>query len=551
MNIMNIIKRIKSLFKGKKINQEIQEETNIVGFDISHIFLPKIKDLSIEDQELVKRYQNEINIEKFKSLLDYVKRISDESQLVTNLLIEYIYEYDQHTLKVKTSPDDKTMNEERINLLFLNQKINLLKGELKKLKKESILKTISLQEVLKFESKRICDFLGIFGFASKIKRENLKRSLSDAINNMKITIITINQQIMAINNALENAYQTINSIDNFNIVENEKTKLIKQEIYLKKITITVNTFENLYLLGINFLIPYELEKYMYDFSLENEIELMKKEYADLQVKEGKIENGDTAVIDFEGFDGDKAFDGGKGENYPLEIGSHSFIPGFEEALIGLKAGDKKDVEVSFPEDYHAEELKGKPVVFKVTVNEVKTKVYPELNEDFFLDLGFDDVKTEEDLKKTVKQNLTEAKEYEVENKYIDDLFDALLKQTTVEIPHELVHEEIDQMIMQYEERLKMQGLTLEQFYKYTNSSKEALEAQMHEEAEKRIKLRFAIDEIIKLEKIEASEEEANKDAEEKAKKHNISTEEYVKAFGGIEMIKYDVMVSKVLEILKK
>ena len=288
-----------------------------------------------------------------------------------------------------------------------------------------------------------------------------------------------------------------------------------------------------------------------DKDVENEIELMKKEYADLQVKEGKIENGDTAVIDFEGFDGDKAFDGGKGENYPLEIGSHSFIPGFEEALIGLKAGDKKDVEVSFPEDYHAEELKGKPVVFKVTVNEVKTKVYPELNEDFFLDLGFDDVKTEEDLKKTVKQNLTEAKEYEVENKYIDDLFDALLKQTTVEIPHELVHEEIDQMIMQYEERLKMQGLTLEQFYKYTNSSKEALEAQMHEEAEKRIKLRFAIDEIIKLEKIEASEEEANKDAEEKAKKHNISTEEYVKAFGGIEMIKYDVMVSKVLEILKK
>lgn len=283
----------------------------------------------------------------------------------------------------------------------------------------------------------------------------------------------------------------------------------------------------------------------------NEIELMKKEYADLQVKDGKIEQGDTAVIDFEGFDGDKAFDGGKGENYSLEIGSHSFIPGFEEALIGLKAGDKKDINVSFPEDYHAEELKGKPVVFKVTVNEVKTKVYPELNEDFFLDLGFENVKTEEDLKKTVKENLTEAKEYEVENKYIDDLFDALLKETTVEIPHELIHEEIGQMISQYEERLKMQGLTLDQFYKYTNSSKEALEAQMHDEAEKRVKLRFAIDEIIKLEKIEATNEEATKDAEEKAKKHGMTSEEYIKAFGGIEMIKYDVMVSKVLEILKK
>ena len=113
--------------------------------------------------------------------------------------------------------------------------------------------------------------------------------------------------------------------------------------------------------------------------VDAEIEKMRKEYADLQVKEGKAEEGDTVIIDFEGFDKDKAFEGGKAENYALELGSHSFIPGFEEALIGVKAGDKKDVNVSFPEDYHAEELKGKPVVFKVTVHEVKTKVYPELN----------------------------------------------------------------------------------------------------------------------------------------------------------------------------
>ena len=123
-----------------------------------------------------------------------------------------------------------------------------------------------------------------------------------------------------------------------------------------------------------------------DKDVEAEIEKMRKEYADLQVKEGKIENGDTAIIDFEGFLDGKAFDGGKSENYPLEIGSNSFIPGFEDALIGLKAGDEKDVNLTFPSDYHAEDLKGKEVVFKVKVNEVKTKVYPELNEDFFLDL---------------------------------------------------------------------------------------------------------------------------------------------------------------------
>lgn len=288
-----------------------------------------------------------------------------------------------------------------------------------------------------------------------------------------------------------------------------------------------------------------------DKDVEEEIERLKKEYADLAVKDGKIEKGDTAVIDFEGFDGDKAFEGGKGENYSLEIGSNSFIPGFEDALIGLKAGDKKNVKVTFPKDYHAEELKGKPVTFKVLVHEVKTKVYPELNEEFFKDLGLDDVKTLDDLKKTIKDAMTSSKEFEAENKYVDDLFEALLKETSVEVPHELVHEEIDRMVKQYEEKLKMQGVTLDQFFKFTNSNIEALEAQMHEEAEKRVKLRFAIDEIIKLEKISVTDEEAEKDAIEKAKKHNMDKDEYVKAFGGLDMLKYDLMVSKVIEIIKK
>lgn len=285
--------------------------------------------------------------------------------------------------------------------------------------------------------------------------------------------------------------------------------------------------------------------------VDNEIEKMRKEYADLTVKDGKAEKGDTVIIDFEGFDGDKAFEGGKAENYALELGSNSFIPGFEDALVGVKKGDKKDVNVTFPLDYHAEELKGKPVVFKVLVHEVKTKVYPELDEDFFLDLGLEDVKTKEDLEKKVKETMTEQREYEAENKYVDELFEALLKETSVEVPHELIHEELDRMVEQYAERLKMQGITLEQFYKFTNSSEEALKAQMHEEAEKRVKLRFAIDEIIEIEKIDATDEEANHDAEEKAKKHGMDKDEYIKAFGGLEMLKYDIKVQKVLDILKK
>ncbi len=285
--------------------------------------------------------------------------------------------------------------------------------------------------------------------------------------------------------------------------------------------------------------------------VEEEIEKIKKEYADLAVKDGAIENGDTAIIDYEGFDGDKAFEGGKAENYALEIGSNTFIPGFEEALIGLKAGDKKDVNISFPKDYHAEELKGKPVTFKVLVHEVKNKVYPVLDEDFFLDLGLEDVKNVDDFKKTIEDTLKEQREYEAENKYVDELFEALLKQTTVDVPHELVHEELHRMIHEYEERLQMQGITLDQFYKFTNSNREQLEANMHGEAEKRVTLRFAIEEIIAKEKIEASDEEANKKAEENAKKHGMKKDEYIKAFGGLDMIKYDIKVEKVLDLLKK
>ena len=285
--------------------------------------------------------------------------------------------------------------------------------------------------------------------------------------------------------------------------------------------------------------------------VDQEIEKMRKEYADLKVKDGKIVKGDTAIIDFEGFDGDKPFEGGKGENYALEIGSNSFIPGFEDALIGLKKGDKKDINLTFPKDYHADDLKGKDVVFKVTINDVKEKVYPELNEEFFLDLGLEGVKTKEDLEKTVKESMKEQMEYQAENKYVDELFNALLKEVKVDVPHELIHEEIEHMMKDYEQRLMMQGVTLEQFYKFTNTTEEALKSQMHEEAEKRIKLRFAIDEIIEKENITVTDKKVEKEAEEKAKKHNMTKEEFINAFGGTEMIKYDLMVQKVLEIIKK
>lgn len=285
--------------------------------------------------------------------------------------------------------------------------------------------------------------------------------------------------------------------------------------------------------------------------IEDEIGKLVSNYADIVIKEGNAEEGDTVVIDFEGFKDGIAFDGGKGENYPLELGSNTFIPGFEEQLIGLKSGDEKDVNVTFPEDYHSEELKGAKVVFKVKVHEVKTKQLPKMDEEFFKDLGYDNVENEEQLRDLIKVDLEAKKEYEVENKYVDDLLEEASKNTEVEIPTELVDEEVHRMIHQYEDNLKMQGITLEMFYQFTNSNEEALKEQMKGEAEKRVKYRFMLEEIISLEKIEVSDEEANKEAEELAKKYQMEKDEFIKQFGGLDMIKYDLKMQKVIEILKK
>ena len=218
--------------------------------------------------------------------------------------------------------------------------------------------------------------------------------------------------------------------------------------------------------------------------VEVEITAMRNRYAENVVKEGKVENGDIAIIDFEGFDNGVAFDGGKGENYSLTIGSNTFIPGFEEQIIGMSAGEEKDINVTFPEEYHSEDLKGKPVVFKVKVNEIKEIKVPELDKDFFEDLGMEGIDSKESLEKQIEENIKARKEMDAENKYIDDLLEKAGKEVKVDIPHVMIHEEIDRMIRQYEENLKMQGITLDQFYKFTNSNEDALKDQMHGEAEK-------------------------------------------------------------------
>ena len=284
--------------------------------------------------------------------------------------------------------------------------------------------------------------------------------------------------------------------------------------------------------------------------VKEEIEKLQAKYAEIQVKEtGKVENGNTVVIDFEGFLNGKPFEGGKAENYPLEIGSHTFIPGFEEGLIGMSTGEEKDLNLTFPENY-TEELKGKDVTFKVKVNIIKEKVLPEINEDFFKDLGYDDVKTKEELEAKIKEQIKTRKEADIENKYIDECLEAATSNMKVEINPEIIDDEIHRMIDQMSEQLKMNGITLEQYMQFTGMTHEDLHKQYEEMATKRVKERFLLENVAKVEKIEISDKDAEAKALEMAKNYGMTKEDLLKEFGGLDMVKYDMKMRAAINIVK-
>lgn len=282
-----------------------------------------------------------------------------------------------------------------------------------------------------------------------------------------------------------------------------------------------------------------------------EIESLRNRFAEIVVKEkGKVENGNTAVIDFKGVVDGKELEGGSGENYPLEIGSNTFIPGFEEKLVGMKIGETKDIDLTFPENY-VEELKNKDVTFTVTIKEIKERVLPEVNEDFFKDLGYEDVKTKEELASKIEEHILEHKNQDADNKYLDEVINKAIENMEVEINEEITHEEIHRMINQYAEQLKMQGLSLDQYFEFTKTSMKELETQMAPEAEKRVKERYLLEEIADKEKIEATDKDVEEDIERISKMYNVEKDEFVKMIGGTDMIKYDVRMRKALEFLKE
>lgn len=285
--------------------------------------------------------------------------------------------------------------------------------------------------------------------------------------------------------------------------------------------------------------------------IEHELSHVLEKYTELATKDGKVESGNIAIIDFEGFKDGKAFEGGKGENYSLEIGSNTFIPGFEDQVIGMKPGEEKDINLTFPEDYGVDELKGAPVVFKVKVNEVKEKQARELDEDFFEDLGLEGVDTKEKLEKEIENSIKAQKEMDSENKYVDNILETVGKNVEVDIPEQMVAEEVDRLMHRFEEQMKMQGISLDVYYQFTKSTEADLRNQLEKEGYQNVLYRLMLEEIMALEKIEVTEKEAEKEADKLAEKYNMKKEEFLAQFGGIDMIKYDLEMRKTIETLKE
>ncbi len=276
----------------------------------------------------------------------------------------------------------------------------------------------------------------------------------------------------------------------------------------------------------------------------------QKKNATLEVVTDRaVEEGDTAIIDFEGFVDGVAFEGGKGEAYPLVIGSGQFIPGFEEQLVGANTGDTVDVNVTFPEQYQAADLAGKPALFKVTVNEIKKEVLPEIDDDFASDVSEFD--TLDEYKESVAKELAEKKEAEAKRAREDAIVEKLVEGMTVEIPEAMINTQSEQMVDEFAGNLSRQGLSLEQYMSMINATRADLVAQTREQAERRIKVRLALEAVVKAENIEATEDEFKAEVEKMADMYQMEADKLIEFFSDRDkdQLKADIAVQKAVDFI--
>lgn len=283
--------------------------------------------------------------------------------------------------------------------------------------------------------------------------------------------------------------------------------------------------------------------------IDHEIEHVRERNSRIvTVEDRPAENGDIAVIDFDGYVDDKQFDGGKAENYELTLGAGQFIPGFEEQVVGHGTGEEFDVNVTFPEDYHAEELKGKPAVFKIKLHEIKKKELPQVDDEFVKDVSEFDTLAEyrKDLEKTILSRKEKAADADMENQIVD----AVIEKTQADIPGEMVENEVDEMINSFAYRLQSQGLKLETYLQYTGMTTDALREQYHDQAERQVRLRLGLEKIAQQEEIKPTEEETEEEFKKLSDAYNIPLDN-VKNMVSVEGLNADITNRKVIDFLRE
>lgn len=282
--------------------------------------------------------------------------------------------------------------------------------------------------------------------------------------------------------------------------------------------------------------------------INSELERVRERNSRMITVEGRAaENGDIAVIDFDGYVDDKQFDGGKAENYELTLGAGQFIPGFEDQIVGHSTGEDFDVNVTFPEDYHAEELKGKAAVFKIKLHELKTKELPEVDDEFVKDVSEFD--TLEEYKKDIEKKLLERREKAADADVENQLIDAVIEKVQAEIPDEMVENEVDEIINAFAQRLQSQGLKLETYLQYTNMTTDDLRAQYKPQADRQVKVRLGLEKIAQLEGIKPTDEECEEELKRLSEAYGMPLEN-VKGLVNMDMVSADLANQKAVEFVR-
>lgn len=285
--------------------------------------------------------------------------------------------------------------------------------------------------------------------------------------------------------------------------------------------------------------------------VEKELENMQKQQGQLEaVEDGEVQDGDHIIFDFEGYVDGESFEGGKAEKYNLEVGSGTFIPGFEEQLLGLKPEEEKEIHVTFPEDYNAKDLAGKPAIFKVKLHEIKRLDLPELDDEFAQDVSEFD--TLEELKADIEKNLKEKAEKDKENDIRDQVVELASANAEVDIPEAMITHEIDHMLHQFEHQLSFQGLNLDTYKQFTGLDDKALREQFKEDAEKKVKTSLVLEAIAKAENIEVTEEDMDQEVKQMAEQMQREEEEIRKlidAQGGMDAIREQLLIKKTIDLL--